>query len=139
MKIDEYFNTTPAKSLATVDLSGQPNVCLCGASYMPDEKTIHVGVGFFEKSLKNIIDTGKATFLAAKPTTPEFWENYEKTGEQIFPAGYRYYCGFVKETNDPDLLLKIQERLRPRIGNRVPDALKKVLVFKVHNVKELVF
>ena len=139
MKIDEYFNSTPAKSLATVDLLGQPNVCLCGASYMPDEKTIHIGVGFFEKSLKNIVDTKKATFLAAKPTTPEFWEKYEKTGTHLYPAGYRYYCKFVEVTDDSELLLKIQERLRPRIGNRVPDALKKVLIFEVENVQELVF
>ncbi len=139
MKLSEYFNTTPAKSLATVDPSGQPNVCLCGAAYMPDEKTIHIGVGFFDKTLKNITDTGKATFLAARPTDPEFWQHYEKTGERLFPAGYRYYCSYIKETDDPESLSIIQERLRPRIGNRIPDALKKVLVFQVDEVRELVF
>ncbi len=32
--IVEYFNTSPAKSMATVDNYGNPNICLCGSAMM---------------------------------------------------------------------------------------------------------
>ena len=139
MKISEYFNSTLTKSLATVDENGIPNVCLCGTAYMPDEQSIHIGVVFIERSHKNIQKTNKATFMATKPPNPDYWKQYEKTGEKSWSAGYRYYCTLIDETDNSEIIGPIFLRLRSNVGSRIADKIKTVMIFKIDNVRELDF
>ncbi len=139
MKISEYFNSTSTKSLATVDENGQPNVCLCGTAYMPDENTIHIGCIFIAQSRKNIRKTKKATFLASKPVDSDYWKHYERTGEKLYPAGFRYYCTLVDETCDPEVLEPIYMELEKDPGRRIAEKLDSVMIFGVHKVREISF
>ncbi len=139
MKISEYFNSTLTKSLATVDENGQPNVCLCGTANMPDENTIHIGCIFIDQSRKNIRKTRKATFLASTPVDSDYWKHYEKTGEKLHPAGFRYYCTLIDETRDPEILKPIYIKLEVDPGHNIADKLDSVMIFKVHNVREIHF
>ncbi len=139
MKISDYFNSTLAKSLATVDENGNPNVCLCGTANMPDENTIHIGCVCIDHSRENIRNTRKATFMASKPVDPDYWKHYEKTSETPYPAGFRYYCTLIDETDDKDILGPIYERLKERTGNKIADKLDSAMIFKVNNVREITF
>ncbi|MCP4599155.1 MAG: hypothetical protein GY847_01230 [Proteobacteria bacterium] len=139
MNISEYFNSTLAKVLATVDEKGQPNVCPCGTANMPDENVIHIGNVCIDQSLENIRKTKKATLMASKPVGPEYWVQYEKTGEKPYPAGYRCYCTLIDETNDQEILKPIYERLKDRVGGKMADKLDSVLIFKIDDIREIDF
>ena len=135
----EYFNTAPGKTLATTDKNGNPNVCMCGSAYMLDENTIIAASGFFDRTDINIQETNKAVFMACKPLSPEYFKYYNETGEKQFPAGYRFYCTLQETSTSGPMLENVKERLRTRVGNRIPDSLKKVLVFKIDEIRELAF
>ena len=135
----EYFNKSPSKALATTDKNGNPNVCLCGSAFMLDENTIIAASGFFDRTEKNIQETKKAVFMASQQVKPEYWKHYEKTGEQQFPAGIRFYCVLREMANDSPLLEKIKVRLKERVGNRIPDNLKKLLIFDIVEIRKLNF
>jgi hypothetical protein len=137
--ISEYFNSALAKVLATVDENGQPNVCPCGTANMPDENVIHIGNVCLDRSLVNIRKTKKATLMATKPVESEYWKHYEKTGERLYPAGYRCYCTFIDETDDQKILEPIYERLAGRVGKKMADKLDSVLVFKIDEIREIDF
>ncbi|MHB8793187.1 MAG: pyridoxamine 5'-phosphate oxidase family protein [Thermoleophilia bacterium] len=139
MIIKKYFNAAKVKTMATVDENGQPNVCPCGTATMPDDQTIIIGcVGFF-RSRENIIKTKKATFMAQKPVDQEYWTQYEKTGEKPYPAGYRFYCRFIEETNEKTIVEPIHEKLKNRVGGKLADKLASAMIFQVEEVKEIIF
>jgi hypothetical protein len=135
----EYFNASGTKTLATSSADGSPNVCLCGTAFMPDADTIVAASGFFDRTDAYLAETGKAVFMAIRPLTAEYWIDYEATGEQPFPAGVRFYCTLRETATSGPLLDGIRERLRPRVGNRVPDGMHDLLVFDVVEVRELDF
>jgi hypothetical protein len=135
----EYFNKAASKALATTDKDGNPNVCLCGSAFMIDESTIIAASGFFDKTEKNIKETNKAVFMAFQPLSSEYWKHYEETGQQQFPAGIRFYCILKETATDGPMLEGIKKRLRERVGNRIPDSLKKLLFFSVVEIRKLKF
>ena len=138
-EIIEYFNNCPAKSLATVDTNGNPNICLCGSAIMVDEKTIHALYGYFEKSYTNIKQNHHAVFLATKGFSESYWKHFESTGEKLYIPGYRFYCRFKEETTDPAQLSPIKKRLSQKIGNRIVSKLKLLLIFEIKEIREIVF
>ena len=135
----EYFNKTAGKALATTDKNGNPNVCLCGSAFMIDESTIIAASGFFDQTEKNIRETKKAVFMAFQPLSSVFWKHYEETGQQQFPAGMRFYCVLKETAPDGPMLAGIKQRLRERVGNRIPDSLKDLLVFTIVKIRMLDF
>lgn len=135
----EYFNKTSGKALATTDKNGNPNVCLCGSALMIDEHTIIAASAFFDRTETNLLETGKAVFMAVRPLTADYWRHYEETGEKQFPAGIRFYCLLIETATSGPLLEKIKERLRAHVGNRIPDSIKKLLVFDIIETRELAF
>lgn len=139
MRYSEYFNSASAKTLATVDENGWPNVCPCGTAKMSDEHTIIMGCVGIVRSRENIRKLRKATFMAQKPINPDYWKQYEATGEKPYPAGYRFYCTFVEETEDKALMIPIYERLKDRVGGRIADKIVSVMKFKVEEVREIDF
>jgi hypothetical protein len=135
----EYFNKTPGKALATTDKNGNPNVCMCGSAFMIDDNTIIAASGFFDRTETNIQDTNKAVFMAFMPLSLEFFKHYEETGERQYPAGYRFYCTLKETATSGPLLENVKERLRERVGNRIPDSLRNLMVFDIDEIRELDF
>jgi len=135
----EYFNKTASKALATTDKNGNPNVCLCGSAFMIDESTIIAASGFFDHTEKNIKETNRAVFMAFQPLSVEYWKHYEETGQQLFLSGIRFYCVLKETATDGPMLEGIKKRLRGRVGNRIPDSLKSLLVFSVVEIRKLDF
>lgn len=135
----EYFNKTSGKALATTDKNGNPNVCLCGSAFMIDDHTIIAGSAFFDRTETNLQETSKAVFMAFRPLSSEYFKFYDETGERQFSAGFRFYCHLRETATSGPLLEEMRERLRPRAGNRIPDSLKRLLVFEVIEIRELEF
>lgn len=132
----EYFNTTQVKALATSDKNANPNVSFCGTAYMVDEKTIVAASVAFEKTKQNIQETNKAVFLAFKPLSPEYYEHLNRAGEQLYPAGYRYYCTLRETTNSNLLPEDFIKMLTIALGNRVEN-LKHFLVFDIDEIRKV--
>jgi hypothetical protein len=135
----EYFNKTLGKVLATTDKNGNPNVCMCGSAFMIDSNTIIAASAFFDRTEANINETSKAVFMASRPLTPEFVKHYNETGERQFPTGYRFYCTLRETTSGGEMLEKIKDRLRERVGNRISDSMKNLMVFDINEIRELEF
>lgn len=127
------------KILATVDQNGQPNVCPCGTATMTDDHTIIIGSVGILRSRENIRQSRKATFMVQKPIDPEYWKQYEKTGEKPYPAGYRLYCTLIEETEDKTIVKPIYEKLKKRVGERIADKIASAMKFKVEEVREISF
>ena len=77
--------------------------------------------------------------MAQKPVDPEYWKQYEETGEKPYPAGYRFYCTFIEETEDETIMKPIYERLKDRVGGRIADKLVSAMKFKVDEIREIAF
>lgn len=134
----QYFNQSPIKSLATVDAKGSPNVCFCGSAVMVDENTIQALSGYFDRTLANLNDNSKAVFLAQKPTTMEYYAHFEKTGELLFPAGFRYYCTLTGQTRDEKAIAPLKSRLQAIAGSRIAGRINLLLTFKVEEIREVI-
>ncbi len=139
MNHTQFFNSVPIKTIATTNESGEPNLTLCGSAFMPDSEQIYIGHCRMEKTYKNIVKTKRASFLVESPKTPEYWQKYHQTGEREFCAGYRYYCSFVEETEDSDIMARVKENLNSEKYSRICNTMTSVLVFKVEQVREIVF
>lgn len=137
--IIEYFNNCPAKSMATVNANGNPNICLCGSAFMSDEQTIKVLYGYFDQSYANLQQNPHAVFLASKGFSESYWQHFEATREKLYVPGYRFYCRLTKELTDPSQLSQMKERLLPRAGKRIVSGLKSLLIFDIEKIREIIF
>ncbi len=137
--IVEYFNNSLTKSMATADEKGNPNICLCGSAIMINKETIHAVYGYFDTSYNNLQNNPNCVFLTSQALSKEFWQHFEQTGEKLYSPGYRVFCTLIEEVSDPDSFQEIRNRIQQSAGNRVADNLKKLLIFKVEEVKEIRF
>ena len=135
----DYFNQSPAKSIATVDPKGNPNICLCGSATMINEETIYALYGYFHKSYSNLQSNPNCVFLSSKGLSKEYWQHFEKTGEKLYPPGYRYFCKFTEESSDSSKIVELKTLIQKDVGARVANRLNKLLVFRVVEIKELRF
>lgn len=77
--------------------------------------------------------------MAQKPINSEYWKQYENTGVKPYPAGYRFYCTFVEETEDKTFMIPIYESLKERVGERIADKIVSLMKFKVEEIREIDF
>ncbi|MFA5882024.1 MAG: pyridoxamine 5'-phosphate oxidase family protein [Eubacteriales bacterium] len=143
-RVNEIFNAKGGFiSLATSDKEGETNIAPVGSVVFVDEQTLFMLRGPLKQTYKNLKENPNAVFMAVNPNLSN-WLKFIFTGKFGASYGYRIYTRLREETEIDSNHIKMAFKrygvfARLKGARVIESTLKKVLVFDILNVREIVF
>jgi hypothetical protein len=123
MKLAELFPEGGRGVIGTADANGAVNLAVFATPHVIDEETL--AWGFTEgRSLANLKENPHASYLYLAPS-----RGY---------SGWRLALTLIKETGEGELLASVKEAAMRAAGPQAGAAVKRVVYFKVDEVRPLI-
>lgn len=132
-----------AVSLGTSDKNGEVDIAPVGSAFLVDDHTIAVLRGPLKKTYKNLQENPEAVFMAVNMAFSK-WLKFFLTGE-VECLGYRIHTRFreEKEVTEDEKKNILRQRFgifaSSKGGTKVIGTIKKMLVFDIIKVREIIF